>query len=89
MSVLKVASGQVKEGNQQRPSTASDTNGQSSGDGAERIDLAGQLSNAAEDFVTGLIPGDTSVNINWGALSPLFSVVGDVAGILGLLVGWL
>jgi len=90
MPVLNIASGRAKESAETRSTSASGANGQSSSDGgSNRVDIAGRLNDWVEEFVTGLLPGRTAVEINWGALSPIFSVIGDIVGVAGLLVGWL
>lgn len=89
MPVLNIA-GQQADASDDRSPTATGGNGQTSTDDATvRVDIADRLSAAVEEFVTGLIPGRTAVDINWGSLSPIFSVIGDIVGVAGLLVGWL
>lgn len=88
MPVLNIASGMVDESDTSRSTTPSGANGQGSDDEV-RVDIADRMSRWVEEFVTGLIPGRIAVDINWGSLSPIFSVIGDIVAVAGLLVGWL
>lgn len=87
MSVLTVAK-ESAGGTQSTNAASTRTNGQSSST-EQSIDIAARAQTAVEDFISGAIPGRSGVTIDWGALSPFFSVIGDAAAVVSLLVGWL
>lgn len=89
MPVLEVARGQADDAETRQQSTSGGNGQSSSSDGSERIDLTRRLSEWAEDFVSGFIPGDSRVRVDWGGLSPIFSVIGDSLALLTFVSGWL
>lgn len=55
---------------------------------AERsVDIASEFTRWLEDFLTGLVPMNYRIKLNWDLLSPIFSVLsglGTVAGAIGV-----
>ena len=91
MSVLNVAQERAPQ-SETTSDSAPDTNGQQSSDAADepkRIDIADSLSKNLEEFVSGLSFGTLDIKIDWGRLSPIFSTVGDIFGVVAVLWRWL
>jgi len=82
MSVLDVADDRRQQDSEQQDSP--DTNSQGS-DSKQTIDLAEKVKTAVDDFLSGLIPTRSDITVNWGVLSPLFSVVGDIFAVVAVL----
>lgn len=88
MSVLGVAESRRQQ--PQEPQASSDTldlNAQGE-DNTERVDIAYKLSKAAEDFLNAVIPSEKEISVDWGSLSPLFGVLGDIFAVAFTLYRW-
>jgi len=56
--------------------TATDSSGGTDGSGASdghRVALGEAISTWVEGFLTGLVPGDTRIRVDWNLLSPIVS----------------
>lgn len=76
MSVLGVAD--ATRPSDQQPSVSGVNTNDQSGDETERVDIAERLSDLLEDFLNSVIPSKKRIEVDWGSLSPVFGVVGDV-----------
>jgi|GEM_PF-936352 hypothetical protein len=70
------------------PDSSVDTNGQSP-DRPDRIDIADRLSTAIDEFLTGLTGGAKRISVDWVSLSPIFSVIRDIAPFAFIAARWL
>lgn len=71
MPVLSIAE---RRGHNELAAEAGDTESDSPG----ALDVSQRLSDAAEEFVAGLIYADRDVTIDWALLSPILSTVSAV-----------
>lgn len=84
MSVLSVAqsNGSATEGSpsgdqSSQSSTSSESDGSSGGADGKTIKLAERIDNILSDFITGMIPGEYTVEIDWGLIS---NIAGAISG---------
>lgn len=78
MSVLDVADSRRQQ--PQEPQASADTNAQ--GDDTGRLDIAAKLSQWLENLLNAIIPTDKRIEVDWGSLSPLFGVLGDITAVV-------
>lgn len=80
MSVLSVA----QESKRAQGTTSPNPPGEeSSSNETKQIDLAQKLSDWTEDFVSGFVPADVRVSINWGLASSLLSALSSTLAAVG------
>jgi hypothetical protein len=50
---------------------------------SKQVDIAEQFTRQLETFLSGFVPVDYHIKLNWGLLSPIFSVLSGIATSIG------